>query len=117
ALASARLQHAELLLRKEMRADAIKELERIGSKASRGLRVKARLLQARCCEEDGQWHKAIPLWQALLADAGQVDGGKARILYALGWCHQQHEPPNSPEAIRAWSEALKLGGAEGQAAG
>jgi tetratricopeptide (TPR) repeat protein len=117
ALASARLQHADLLLRKEMRADAYNELERISSKASRGVRVKARLLQARCCEEDGHWNKAIPIWHGLLADAAQVEGGKARIYYALGWCNQQLEPANVPESINAWSEALRLGGAEGQAAG
>ncbi len=115
--ANARLQHAELLMRKQLRAEAIKELERIGPKASRGVRVKARLLQAKCNEEDGRWDKAIPIWQELLADAGNVEGGRARILYALGWCHHEMEPPNYPEAIRVWSEALKQGGAEGQAAG
>ena len=42
---------------------------------------------------------------------------RARIAYALGWCYHQMEPPNLPEAMRAWSDALKLGGIEGQAAG
>lgn len=115
ALALARVQHAELLMRKQMRADAIKELERVGPKASRGVRVKARLLQAECCEKDGLFEKALPIWHELLADASLVDGGKARILFALGRCNQ--ETDRFPEAVRHWSEALKLPGAEGQAAG
>lgn len=117
ALSLARVQHAELLMRKEMRTEAFNELERVSTKASRGVRIKARLLQARTCEEDGQWSKAIPIWQGLLADPAQVEGGKARVLYSLGSCFERLDPPNHPEAIRAWSEALKLGGAEGQAAG
>ena len=116
AVALARLQHADLLLRKEMRADALKQLERIGPKASRSVRVKARLLQARCCEEDGLWNKAIAIWQELLADTTLVEGGRARVLYALGWCHQKLDPANG-ETQRVWSEALKFGGPEGQAAG
>jgi tetratricopeptide (TPR) repeat protein len=117
AAALARLQHAELLIRKELRPDALKELERIGTKASPALRIKARLLQARCCEEDGLWSKAIPIWQELLGDAAQVEGGPARISYALGWCYHHLEPPNHAETTRAWSEALKKGGPAGQAAG
>jgi tetratricopeptide (TPR) repeat protein len=115
-MALARLQHAELLLHKEMRADALKQLERIGPKASRALRVKARLLQARCCEEDGFWAKAIVIWQELLADTTLVEGGRARVLYALGWCHHKLDP-NNDETQRVWSEALKFGGPDGQAAG
>jgi tetratricopeptide (TPR) repeat protein len=117
AIAAARLQHADLLMRKEQRADAVKELERIGSKASRAVRLKARLLQARCCEEDGLWSKAIPIWQELLADSAQVEGDRARILYALGRCYQQMEPAKNADCVRVWSEALKLGGPDGQAAG
>jgi hypothetical protein len=117
AVAHARLQHAELLLAKELRGEAIKELERIGPKASRAVRGKARLLQARCCEEEGLWSKAISIWQELLNEAAQVEGGRARILYALGRCYQQMERPNNAESLSAWSEALRLGGREGQAAG
>ena len=117
AIAHARLQHGELLLAKEMRGEAIKELERIGPKASQAVRGKARQLQARCCEEEGLWSKAIAIWQELLNEAAQVEGGRARILYALGRCYQQMEPPNNAETLSVWSEALRLGGREGQAAG
>jgi tetratricopeptide (TPR) repeat protein len=117
ALALARLQQGELLLRKQARSDAAKELERIGAKASRPVRVKARLLQIRCCEEDHLWQKAAAIWQELLNEAAFVEGGRARIQYALGWSFYQMDPPNHAETLRAWSDALKAGGAEGQAAG
>ncbi len=117
AMAQARVQHGELLLQKGSRVDAFNHLERAIPKASRALRVKARLLQTRCCEEDGLWQKAISIWQELVADAAHVDGGRARIWYQMGWCYHQMEPPNHAETVRVWSEALKLGGPEGQAAG
>src|ERR1019366_7081371 len=78
---------------------------------------KARQLQARCCEEDGLWTRAVPIWQELLEDAPLVEGGRARIHYAIGLCNYRMEPANYAETMRAWSEALKLGGAAGQAAG
>jgi tetratricopeptide (TPR) repeat protein len=117
AMAQARVQHGELLLRKGLRVEAFNHLERAIPKAPRGLRVKARLLQTKCCEEDGLWQKAIAIWQELVADAALVDGGRARISYQMGWCYHQMEPPNHAETMRVWSEALKLGGPEGQAAG
>ena len=117
ATALARLQHAELLLRKQSRSEAFSQLERIGPKAPRGLRIKARLLQARACEEDGQWQKAIGIWQDLLGDSAHVEGGRAKIHYAMGWCYHHMDPPKNAETIQVWAEALKLGGPEGQAAG
>ena len=95
---------------KGLRADAVKELERIGPKASLAVRVKARLLQARCCEEDGLWSKAIPLWQELLTNAALVEGGQGRILYAMGWCYHNLTPANDAEAIEV-REALMQEGA------
>ncbi len=117
ALAQARLQQAEILLRKEQRSEAVKALELIDAKAPRPIRIKARLLQARCLEEDGHWDKAIAIWKELLNEAPQVDGGPARIQYQLGLALLRTEPRNTADAIRAWSEALRLGGPEGQAAG
>lgn len=117
ATALARIQHAELLLQKRAPSDAYKELERISAKAPESLRVKAKLLQTRACEEEGQWRESAKLWQELLKDAAHVEGGRARVCYAMGWCYHHMEPPNHGETIRVWSEALKLGGHEGQAAG
>jgi tetratricopeptide (TPR) repeat protein len=117
ALARARLLHAELLIRSERRADAVRELQRIDKTASRPVRVKARLLQVQTCEADGLWHKAIPLWRELLADAEQVLGGAAHVQYALGNCLEKTEPPDEAGAIVAWTAAARLAGDDGQAAG
>ncbi len=89
-----RFDHAELLLRMERRADAVKELERIGAKVSRLLRVKARLLAVRTCEQEGMWSKALTFWHDLLRDAAHVPGGKGRVLYNMGVCSLQLELPD-----------------------
>lgn len=115
--ARARLAHAELLLRAGRRPEALRELERIGPKASPALRLEARLTQARGHEEDGNWKRAAAAWKDLLPDAERVPGGKARVLYALGTCCRRLEPPDDAGAAAAWQEALTLGGPEGQAAG
>jgi tetratricopeptide (TPR) repeat protein len=116
-LAKARLAHAELLLRKDLRAEVVQELDRVGPKVSRPLRLQARLLQVRCCEQEGLWAKALAVWKGLLPDAAFVPGGRARVLYAIGWCNVQLDPPDEVHAAQAWEETLKLGGPEGQAAG
>src|SRR5205823_7673915 len=116
-LAQARLAQASLLLRKDQRLDAIKELERIGPATSQSLRTQARLLQVRACEAEGMWAPALAAWQDLLSDASQVAGGRARVQYGIGWCSAQLETPDFKRAALAWEDALKLGGVEGQAAG
>ncbi|MSQ94032.1 MAG: tetratricopeptide repeat protein [Gemmataceae bacterium] len=117
AIAKGRLQIGELLLRQGLRADAVKELDRITAKAPRAIRLKARMLQAQASEDDSQWTKAIAIWQGLLTEAPHVEEKRARIYYALGWCHQQKSPPDTQETLRIWAESLKLGGPAGQAAG
>jgi tetratricopeptide (TPR) repeat protein len=117
ALAQARIAHAELLLRKDQRGDAIKELDRVSAKASRELKLRARLLQVDACEHEGLWAKAQAVWQELLPDADKVQGGKARVLYAIGLCSELRELPDLARAAKTWQEALTLGGPEGQAAG
>jgi len=117
ARSQARLQHAEMLLRKERRPDAIRELEQIGTKAPTPIRVKARLMHARACEAEGAWSDAVPIWSELLKDASHVPGGRAFIYYRLGWCYHEMKPANYNENIRAWTEAVKFGDVAGQAAG
>jgi tetratricopeptide (TPR) repeat protein len=117
ALAEARLTHAELFLRKNERIEAIKELDRVGPRASAPLRIKARLMQVGCCETEEMWSKALAIWQALLPDAAKVPGGMVRVLYAIGWCSAKMEPPDYARAADAWQQALARGGAAGQAAG
>jgi tetratricopeptide (TPR) repeat protein len=116
-MAQARLTRGELLLRKEQRADALKELDRISPAAPRPLRLKARLLQTRICEEEGLWNRAVPIWSELLKDADAVPGGKAGILYALGLAYFNGDPARPEQAMACWEEAFALGGSEGEAAG
>lgn len=115
-MTQARLRRAELLLRKGQRQEALKELDRINPAAPKEMRLQARLLQARLCEEEGLWTRAIPVWQELLTQADKVPGGKGRILYALGLCYISGEPARTDKAVEAWKEAASLGGEEGQAA-
>ena len=115
-LSQARLLRGEILYKKDMRLEAFKTLERIGTGAARSVRVKARLLQTRICEEEGLWSRAIPLWKELAKDAATVPGGKARVQYALGLCYYRLEVPDHEGAQAAWQEILATPGDEGQAA-
>ncbi len=117
ALARARLQHSDLLLRKGLPAEAVKELERVGSKVSAPLLLQARLLRARISEEEGRWLPAAAIWKEILAAGKDLPGGAAAGYLALGRCYRQAEPPDHTAAAEAWQEALKLGGPDGQAAG
>ncbi len=85
--------------------------------APQPVRVKARLLQARICTEEGLWNRAIPVWKELLKDAAAIDGGKARALYELGLAYKSSTPPQNDEAATQWEQAFALGGGDGQAAG
>jgi tetratricopeptide (TPR) repeat protein len=116
-LARARLQHSNLLLQKGLRAEAIKELEHVGTKVSAPQRLEARLVRARICQEEGLWSQAAAIWQEVVPDAALAPGGPAAVYYALGTCYHRNDPPNPAEAARAWTKALELGGPEGQAAG
>jgi tetratricopeptide (TPR) repeat protein len=116
-MGQARLLRAKVLLYKDQRPDALKELEGINPAVSKPLRVEARLLQARVCEEEQLWNKAIPVWTKLLDDADLVPGGKARVHYCLGLACRNAEPRQAEQALSHWEQAFALGGDEGQAAG
>lgn len=115
-LARARLLRGELLYRAGKRVDALRILERIGATAPKTIRGQARLLQTRCCEAEGLWRRAIPIWKELLDDPAVVPGGKAQVLYALGLCHVNLDQPEPDQAGEFWQEAVALGGEEAQAA-
>jgi len=116
ALAAARLSRGQILIKKGDYEEAYKTLERINSQAPRALLAEARYLQTECCEKEGWWDKAMSLWQELLDDPSKVPGGKARVLYSLGLAHR-HATGGEKQAEKAWSEAFKMGGEIGQAAG
>jgi tetratricopeptide (TPR) repeat protein len=116
-LTQARMLRGELFLKKEMRVEAIKAFEAIGPKAAPAVRHKARFLQATAAMEEGLWGRAVPWWQELLAQPDVVPGGKARILYNLGLCCLNFEPPaHESQAVAAWQETELYGGEEAQAA-
>lgn len=116
-LGPVRYLRAELLLRKQQRLEAIKELDRIAGKVPTELRVKSKLFQAQISEQESLWHRAATCWKELLADAEHVPGGRERVLYAHGHCLASADPPNHAEAAASWQQALELGGTAGQAAG
>ena len=60
----------------------------------------------RVCNADLRGKTAKSRWHLaeLLADAAQIEGGKAHLL-RVGWCYHHLEPPNNDETIKAWSEA------------
>jgi len=113
----ARLLGGELLMRLGKPHEALEVLQPIGSKAPQEARIRARLLQTECCQRDNRYAEAIRYWKDLLANAAEVPGGKARILYHLGLCYCQSETPNLALAHTMWKQAVDLGGEEGQAAG
>jgi tetratricopeptide (TPR) repeat protein len=118
-LTSARLLRGELLLKKDLRVEAIKALEAIGPKAPQEVRLKARYLQAKAAMDEGMWGRAIPWWRELLVgtNASALPAGKGRIYYNLGICCLQHESPaHENEAVAAWREAQLFGGEDAQAA-
>ncbi len=116
-LTQARMLRGELLLKKGMRAEAIKALDAIGPKAPPAIRFKARFIQAKAAMEAQLWERAIGWWNELLASPETVPGGKGRIFYNLGVCQANLERPKHAEkAVEAWRQAQLFGGEEGQAA-
>ena len=111
----ARLVRGQLLERLGKRREALQELEHIGTHAARDIRLKARTLQIKCCEQEGLWNQSVPLWKELLTDAGDAAERK-RLLYSLGRACRNCDPPDYKEAEAAWHRAVDLGGEEAQAA-
>jgi tetratricopeptide (TPR) repeat protein len=116
ATAPARLLRAEILFGKGLRLEAIKVLERIGPTAPPTVRFPARFLQARCCQEEQLWNKAVPLWQEVLTNPLEPAASRARVLFVLGRCYRKLDPPDDAGATATWEQAAQAGGHEAQAA-
>ena len=112
----ARLLGGDLLLRLGKAHEALEVLKPIGSKAAKEVRIRTRLLQTQCCQQENQYLEAIGYWKELLQDAAEVPGGKARILYNLAQCYFKLDPRNVVLAEALWQQTVELGGEEGQAA-
>lgn len=116
-LASARLARGQILIKKGDCEEAWKILERINALAPKAIVAEARYLQTQCCEKEGWWDKAVPIWQELLEEPGKVPGGRGRVLYSIGVAHRHTGAHGARAAEKAWLEAIKLGGDTAQAAG
>ena len=109
------LLRGELWMQQGNRVEALKALDRISPKAADKVRIRARLLQARCTEAEGLWTRAVAFWRELANHPDQA-GGQAHVLYHLGWCLANNGPESLSEACKIWFQCSELGGPEGQAA-
>jgi tetratricopeptide (TPR) repeat protein len=113
---AAKLLGGELLMRLGRFEEARKSLEKIREKeAPAEILVRARLLCARCYQEEKQWGDAARLYQTALSDHRVPLPNPAQVYYNLGLCYRNREQPE--EAAKAWQKCWDLAkGVEGQAA-
>ena len=83
--------------------------ESVARSPNKSFRLKANFLQARCLEADRRWNQAQEIWLGLLPDADEVPGGKAQVLYAIGVCLSNFEPPEIDAALERWYQVLRHG--------
>jgi tetratricopeptide (TPR) repeat protein len=112
-VAQARLLRGVLLFRLERADEAHKVLARIGPGAPQDLLMRARSLQAWRYQEAAEWKQAATLWKELL-NLHPAESQQGRIWHDLGLCHQHLG--RLTEAAENWTEAMRHGGEEGQAA-
>jgi Tfp pilus assembly protein PilF len=112
ALAAPRLQCGKLLLKLDQTDEAARVLARIGPGAPADLLAQARALRAKVLTDAGAWSEAVLLWEQLRDDTRSTE--PSHVFYSLGLCYKNLGQKG--KAARAWEEAMKLGGEEGQAA-
>lgn len=117
ALGQARCLHAEILVRLDRTADALRELEQIDPRVSDPVRARCRLLQARCSEREQLWPAAAQIWTELETLADHVPGGRQRVAYERGLALSRLEPANDAVIVPLWKQAIADGGDVAQAAG
>ncbi len=114
-LAPARLRRGELLLQLKQLAKAREALEYVGRSAPPATRAHARLLLARCYQDEEKWEQAAAQWEQALADRDHPPPEPGAAAYALGTCYRRL-PGREREAEQAWQRALPHGGPHAQAA-
>ncbi len=107
-LVEARLLGGELYLQLRRVDDARNVLKRINPSDPPALVFKARLLLARSYQDQGDWSRALGLWQGALSDKVQSADKQGTILYHLGLCYLQLE--QAGEAAKMWEQCLALPG-------
>jgi tetratricopeptide (TPR) repeat protein len=115
-LTAAQLLAGELLLQLGKPDDARQSLKMITDQAPPEILVRARLLRARCYQDEKRWGEAARLYQTTLTDSRAAVPEPARVYYNLGLCYRVMDQPK--DAANAWQECVKLAsGEEGPAAG
>lgn len=110
-LAPARLLRGELLLKLQSPAEAREALKYIKPPAPPHLIRKARYIEARTYQDEGQWARAARNWQELLDDREpsvehEHSVQQGMILYNLGVCYRHLDEPD--EAARVWERAMRV---------
>jgi tetratricopeptide (TPR) repeat protein len=100
----AKLQGAEIELRRGKPVEARKSLEKIDDRAPVEILQRARLLRARTYQEEKLWKEAALQYQAALADTRHLPADAPLARYQLGVCFRGSE--RRDEAIRAWKACL-----------
>lgn len=113
-LAPARLLRARLLLQMQAREEARSVLADIKRTAPPAVFSQARALLAICCQEDGLWDQAAPIWEEIWKEKDTAAGKPEQVLYALGVCLSKLN--KTDEAAKCWQLALSFTGPEAQAA-
>ncbi len=114
-LTAAQLLGGELLLRLGKPEESRRSLKMITEQAPPEILVRARLLRARCYQDEKNWSDAARLYQTVLGDNKAQVPDPARVYYDLGWCYRELDERKS--AANAWQECVKLAtGEEGPAA-
>jgi tetratricopeptide (TPR) repeat protein len=114
-LTAAQLLGGELLLRLGKPEEARRSLKMITEQAPPETLVRARLLRARCYQDEKNWNDAAQLYQTILGDNKAQVPERARVYYDLGLCYRELDERKS--AANAWQECVKLAsGEEGPAA-
>lgn len=107
--ASAQISAGELNLKLGKGDEARKVLDKVGARAPREMRLKARLLVAKSFHDDGRWADAANAWQGVVQekpDAAQLGLAWFRLGQA------QSKLGHTTDASRAWEEAIGSGSAE-----
>lgn len=113
-LAQARLRLGELQLKQNNLKDGRAALDRIGPDAPPEAFFAARALLADSYESTQEWDKAARNLEQVRSNSKLAPSAKGATLYRLGRCYLQDQRPQ--DAARVWTEAVNLGGDEGQAA-
>ena len=107
--ASAQISAGELNLKLGKGDEARKVLDKVGARAPKEMRLKARLLVAKSFHDDGRWADAANAWQGVVQekpDAAQLGLAWFRLGQA------QSKLGHTTDASRAWEEAIGSGSPE-----